>query len=188
MVSSDPTIGETQESVLAYLGYSADNISGKAGDVGLTLTENYLIRPLVRPLERKLERGLQLDYVRFRSHFTSNIINYGFHNRLKIFQEANYNYQNLNYSLDPALLLLQSSEITLGKYLMSGIYLTYSGQLVAIYDEPKLGLNHKFGIEYRLLRNLLLEFEYDKLQFDPQYYSREALNDFRIRLRHSFNF
>ena len=188
LVSSDPTIGETQESVLAYLGYSADNISGKAGDVGLTLTENYLIRPLVRPLERKLERGLQLDYVRFRSHFTSNIINYGFHNRLKIFQEANYNYQNLNYSLDPALLLLQSSEITLGKYLMSGIYLTYSGQLVAIYDEPKLGLNHKFGIEYRLLRNLLLEFEYDKLQFDPQYYSREALNDFRIRLRHSFNF
>ena len=188
LVSSDPTIGETQESVLAYLGYSVNNISGKASDVGLTLTENYLIRPLVRPLERKLERSLQLDYVRFRSHFTSNIINYGFHNRLKIFQEANYNYQNMNYSIDPALLLLQSSEITLGKYLMSGIYLTYSGQIVAIYDEPKLGLNHRFGIEYRLLRNLLLELEYDKLQFDPRYYSRDALNDFRIRLRHSFNF
>lgn len=188
LVSSDPTIGETQENVLAYLGYSVDNISNKASDVGLTLTENYLIRPLVRPLERKLERGLQLDYVRLRSHITSNLVNYGFHNQLKFLQEPNYSEQNLNYTIDPALLFLQSSEITLGKYLLGGVYLTYSGQLVSIYDESKLGVNHKFGIEYRLLRNLLLEFEYDKLQFNPQYYSRDALNDFRIRLRHSFSF
>ncbi len=188
LVSSDPTIGETQEQVLAYLGYSLDNIATKAGDVGLTLTENYLIRPLVRPLERKLERGLKLDYVRFQSSFTSNLFYLSFHDRFKLLNNP-YSYrQNLNPSMNPALLLLQSSEITLGKYLMKDVYFTYSGQLVSVYDESKLGLNHRFGLEYRLLQNLLLEIEYDKFQFNPSYYSREALQDFRIRLRHSFNF
>ncbi|GAB4364473.1 MAG: hypothetical protein Kow0042_03070 [Calditrichia bacterium] len=188
LVSSDPTIGETQENVLAYLGYSLDNISTKAGDVGLTLTENYIIRPLVRPLERKLERSLSLDYVRLRSNITSNLFYFGFQDRLKFLGNPNYYQPTVNNNIDPALLLFQSSEVTLGKYLMYGIYLSYSGQLVSVYDESKLGLNHRFGLEYRLLRNLLLEFEYDRFYFDPQYYSREALKDWRIRLRHSFNF
>ena len=90
--------------------------------------------------------------------------------------------------MDPALLLLQSSEITLGKYLISDIYFTYSGQLVSIYDEPSIGLNHKLGLEYRLLKNLLLEFEYDRLLNSQYYYNPENLHDFRIRLRHSINF
>lgn len=188
LVSSDPTIGETQENVLAYLGYSLDNITSKAGDVGLTLTENYLIRPLVRPLERKLERGLGLDYVRLRSSIASNLVYFSFHNRLKFLEGQNYYQQNVNNSFDPALLLLQSSEITLGKYLLKDIYVSYSGQLVSVYDEAKLGLNHRLGLEYRLLRNLLLELEYDKFQFNPRFYGQEVLNDFKIRLRHSFTF
>ncbi|OPX34135.1 hypothetical protein B1H10_04280 [candidate division KSB1 bacterium 4484_188] len=188
LVSSDPTIGETQENVLSYLGYSIDNLSKKAGNVGLTLTENYLIRPLVRPLERTLERSLKLDYVRLQSSITSNLFYYGFQNRFKFLENPNYYRNPLNNNFDPALLLLQSSEVTLGKYLLRDIYLTYSGQLVSVYDESKLGLNHKFGLEYRLLRNTLLEFEYDKFQFNPEYYSRRALQDWRIRLRHSFNF
>ncbi len=188
LVSSDPTIGESQENVLAYLGYSVGNFSNKASNVGLTLTENLLVRPLVRPLERKLERSLKLDYVRLQSSITSNLINFGFQNRFKFLQQPNYYHQNLNNNFDPALLLLQSSEITLGKYLLKDFYLTYSGQLVSVYDESKLGLNHRLGLEYRLLRNLLLEIEYDKFQFNPEYYSKDALNDFKIRLRHSFNF
>jgi len=188
LVSSDPTIGETQENVLSYLGYSVDNISSKASDIGMTLTDNLLIRPLVRPLERKMERGLGLDYVRLNLQITSNIYYYSLQPRWKFLPEANYGRFNYNTSFDPALLLLQSSEITLGKYLMKDIYFSYSGQLVSVYDEPKFGLNHRFGVEYRLLQNLLLEFEYDKFYFDPKYYSRDALQDFRIRLKHSFNF
>jgi hypothetical protein len=188
LVSSDPTITETQESVLAIMGYSMDNLSAKAGDVGLTLTENYLIRPLVRPLERKLERQLKLDYVRLRSNITSNLFYYGMQDRLTFMQNPNYFYQPLNNNFDPALLLLQSSEFTLGKYLMKDVYLTYSGQLVLVYDESKMGLNHRLNLEYRVLRNLLLEFEYDRYQFSPQFYNRDALSDFRIRFRHSFNF
>ncbi|MBN2365150.1 MAG: translocation/assembly module TamB domain-containing protein [Calditrichaeota bacterium] len=188
LISSDPTIGETQENVLAYLGYSVDNISTKAGDIGMTLTENLLIRPLVRPLERRMERGLGLDYVRLSLQITSNLFYYGLQPQWKFLPEASYGRLNYGNTFDPALLLLQSSEITLGKYLLKDIYFSYSGQLVSIYDEPKFGLNHSFGLEYRLLQNLLLEFEYDKFYFDPKYYSRDALQDFRIRLKHSFNF
>ncbi len=188
LISSDPTIGETQENVLAYLGYSVDNISSKASDVGMTLTNNLLIRPLVRPLERKMERGLRLDYVRLSLQITSNLFYYGIQPRWKFLPEASYLQYNYTNSFDPALLLLQSSEITLGKYLLKDIYFSYSGQLVSVYDEPKFGLNHRIGIEYRLLQNLLLEFEYDKFYFDPKYYKPDALHDFRIRLKHSFNF
>ncbi len=186
--SSDPTIGETQKEVLAYLGYSVENMGKKAREIGLTLTENYLFRPLVRPLERKLERKLGLDYVHLQSNFSTNLLYFGLHNRFNTI-EAPYSYtSSLNSNLNPALLLLQSSQITLGKYLVRNLYMTYSGQLVAVYDEPRLGLNHRFALEYRLLRNLLLEVEYDKFQFDPVYYNRNRLQDFKIRFRHSFNF
>ncbi len=188
LVSSDPTIGETQENVLSYLGYSVDNISSKAGDIGMTLTDNLLIRPLVRPLERRMERGLGLDYVRLSLQVTSNLFYYGLQPQWKFLPEASYGRLNYGTTFDPALLLLQSSEITLGKYLLKDFYFSYSGQLVSVYDEPKFGLNHRIGLEYRLLQNLLLEFEYDKFYFDPKYYSRDALHDFRIRLKHSFNF
>jgi hypothetical protein len=188
LVSSDPTIGETQENVLAYLGYSVENISNKASDIGVTLTENLLIRPLVRPLERKMERGLGLDYVRLSLQITSNLFYYSLQPRWKYLPESSYLRYNYNSSIDPALMLLQSSEITLGKYVFKDIYFSYSGQLVSIYDEPKFGLNHRFGLEYRLLQNLLLEFEYDKLYMDPKFYDQDAMHDFRIRFKHSFNF
>jgi hypothetical protein len=188
LVSSDPTIGETQENVLAYLGYSVDNISNKAGDIGIQLTEDLLIRPLIRPLERKMERGLGLDYVRLSLQFTSNLFYYGFHSRWKFLQNPNYIGRNIDSGFDPVLLVLQSSQITLGKYLIQNLYFTYSGQLVSVYDEPKLGLSHTFGLEYRLLQNLLLEFEYDRFFLDSRFYTPSTLQDFRIRLKHSFNF
>ncbi len=188
LVSSDPVVGETQEQVLAYLGYSFQNIQQKASKVGFTITENFLIRPLVRPLERRLERGLHLDYVRFSSKFTTNLVYLSLGSQAKLFQQPSIANPGLSQRLDPMLLLLQSSEVTLGKYLARNLYLTYSGQLVSLYDEAKIGFNHRFSIEYRLLRNLLLEIEYDRYQFNPVYYSRQALRDFRIRLRHSFNF
>jgi hypothetical protein len=188
LVSSDPTIGETQENVLSYLGYSVDNISSKAGDIGASLTENLLIRPLVRPLERKMEKGLRLDYVRLSLQITSSLIYFGLQPRWKFLPESSVARSNNLNSFDPTFMLLQGSEITVGKYLFNDIYFTYSGQLVSLYDEPKFGLNNRFGLEYRLLQNLLLEFEYDRFLFDAAYYNPTADQDFRIRLKHSFNF
>ncbi len=183
--ASDKILRETQETLLAYLGYSFDNLQYKAGEVGLTMTENFLIRPLFRPLERQLERELHLDYVRFRSSFTSNLFYLSFQGRADIFNRPTFTIVNNN--LDPALLLIQSSGVTLGKYLLKDFYMTYTGQLVAGYEESKLGVNHTLGLEYRVLYNLLLEVEYSKFQFNP-FYSENITNDLRIRLRHSFSF
>lgn len=194
LVSSDPVIGETQEQVLAYLGYSVQNIPGKASEVGLTMTENLLIRPLVRPLEKQMEKELGLDYVRLRSRLTSNLFYLSMQNQdLTFLQHPLFYTTYLNNDINPALLLFQSSEITLGKYLARDLYLTYTGQLLSGYEETnveeaKLGFYHRFGLEYRLLRNLLLEIEYDNFQLNTYYYNRADLNDFRIRLRHSFHF
>jgi len=187
LVSRDEVIGETQEQVLAALGYSVSNLQYKAGEVGLTMTENFLIRPLFRPLERQLERRLRLDYVRLRSNFTANLFYMSFQDRAQLSNSHNFIPPNLNNNLDPALLLIHSSGLTMGKYLVRDIYFSYTGELVAGYEEAKLGINHTFGLEYRLLYNLLLEFELNKFQFNP-FYSEGVNNDYRIRLRHSFNF
>lgn len=187
LVSRDEVIGETQEQVLAALGYSVRNLQYKASEVGLTMTENFLIRPLFRPLERQLERRLRLDYVRLRSNFTANLFYMSFQDRAQLSNSHSFIPPNLNNNIDPALLLIHSSGLTMGKYLVRDIYLSYTGELVAGYEEAKLGINHTFGLEYRLLYNLLLEFELNKFQFNP-FYSEGVNNDYRIRLRHSFNF
>jgi hypothetical protein len=191
LVSSDPQIGESQELVLAYMGYSVQNLSEKATSVGGAVTEKYLIRPLLRPIERAIERNLNLDLVRFNSSIARNL----FYSSL-----VNKNYgksHSLNYiqpfsSTAPYLLLMQSSELTLGKYLSPNVYLTYTGQLVSVYDENtnNFDFNHSVGLEYRFFRNVLIELEYDRelLGFYNQDNQKQYLEDFKIRLRHSFTF
>ena len=164
-MSRDNVIGETQEQILSYLGYSFENLQYKAGEVGLSMTDNILIRPLFRPIERQLERRLQLDYIRLRTHFASNLFYMSFQGRAEFFNKPTF--ANPNYNLDSALLLLQSSEVTMGKYLLEDIYFTYKAELVAGYEESKLGVNHTWGLEYRLLYNLLFEVELTKFQFNP---------------------
>ncbi len=191
LVSSDPNIGETQEQVLAYLGYDLKNLASirnKAEEVGLSMTENLLFRPLMRPLERRLERELGLDYVRFHSNIASNFYYLTFPDRARLLKNPLLFPQAQNNNFNPALLLLQSSEVTLGKYLARNVYFTYTGRLVSFYDEARLGLNHRFGLEYRLLSNILLDLEFEKYQLRTQLYNRNQLHDFRIRVRHSFTF
>jgi hypothetical protein len=87
---------------------------------------------------------------------------------------------------------MQSSELTLGKYLSQDLYLTYTGQLVSLYDqaESTFDFNHSIGIEYRLLRNVLLEIEYDRelMGYLAIPNEKQYLEDIKIRLRHSFAF
>lgn len=188
LVSRNPVIGETQEQILGYLGYSVQNIQFKAREVGLTMTENALIRPFFRPIERQIERNLNLDYVRLRSNFASNLFYLSIQDQAQFFPTSSeYFNPSLNNTLDPALLLLQSSELTIGKYLKRNVYLTYTGELVSAYQRAKLGVNHTLSLEYRLLYNLLLEFEFNKFSYNP-FYGDDIDQDFRFRFRHSFNF
>jgi len=190
LVSADPTIGETQEQVLSYLGYSVKNIKNKATEVGGAVTENYLIRPLLRPIERSLERYLGFDLVRFNSNIARNIFHVSLGQTL-----GSVNPKLTDYNLKtnvPYLLLFESSELTVGKYLSRDLYLTYTGQLVATaFDqENQFNFNHSFGLEYRFFKNILLELEYDReiLDFYENYSNKPYLEDFKIRLRHSFTF
>ena len=190
LVSADPSDGETQEQVLALLGYSVDNIGQKATNVGGAITERYLIRPLLRPLERALERGLGMDLVRFNSSIAKNL----FYSSLG--KQYGYDGQPLYFDpfaeSSPYLFLMSSSEVTFGKYLSEDLYLTYTGQLISVYDQTQAGydFNHSFGIEYRFYRNILLELQYDRelLGYYNYLNQRQYLEDFRIRLRHSFSF
>ncbi len=185
--SADPQIGEDQEQVLSYMGFSVSNLKEKATSVGGSLTERILIRPLLRPIERALENTLGLDMVRINSKIARNL----FYSSLGYGTEQNLFFNpfinNASY-----LFLMQSSEITVGKYLSQDLYLTYTGQLVSVYNQttPELDINHSIGLEYRFFRNVLLEFEYDRelmryYRFSSQ---KQYLNDFKIRLRHSFTF
>jgi hypothetical protein len=184
--SADMTIGETQDDVLAYLGYTPANIEDKAKDVGGAVTDNYLIRPLLRPVERSLERFLGMDMVRFNSALTKNLFYSGFRQKT---DQVNIPDQSSSF---PYLYLMESSEVTLGKYLSRDIYVTYTGQLVlnSFQQENELNFNHSVGLEYRFLNNLLIEFEYDREFFNYYkiYSNKLYQDDFRIRLRHSFTF
>ena len=184
--SADIAIGETQDEVLAYLGYTEANIEEKAKDVGGAVTDNYFIRPLLRPVERSLERFLGMDMVRFNSALARNLFYTGF--KPKTGQEELEN-QKLS---SPYLYLMESSEVTLGKYLSRDLYLTYTGQLVlnSVKQENEVNLNHSIGLEYRFLNNLLIELEYDREFFNYYkiYTNKLYQDDFKIRLRHSFTF
>ncbi len=189
LVSADPTIGETQEQVMAYLGYSAENIRQKATTVGGAITERYLIRPLLRPLEKALENNLGIDLVRFNSNIARNL----FYSSVGRQVGGNKNsIINPFYSGNSYLYLMSSSEVTLGKYLSENLYLSYTGQLVSVYDNTETGFdfNHSIGLEYRFFRNMLIEFEWDRELMS--YYNfanqRQYLEDFKIRFRHSFTF
>ncbi len=186
--SQNKELGETQESVLAKLGYSPQNVPRKAEQVGLQLTENILIRPLVRPLERSLEQVFRLDYVRLRSNFTGNLYYMTLGRNPYFNTQQPFASPTFSQSIDPVLLLLQSSELTVGKYLWRNFYISYSGQLVIPFYQDRLGFNHRFGLEYRIKRNLLLEIQYDKYLISPYYFQPGLLQDFSIRLRHSIKF
>ena len=187
LVSADPTIGESQEQVLAYLGYSVGNVEEKAKKVGGAVTDNYLIRPLLRPIERGIEKYLGIDFVRFNARIAENLFSAGTQSG------SQNNFYNQYYTTNsmPYAWLIQSSEFTIGKYLTQDLYFTYTGQVVALAHEEQseFTLNHSLGIEYRFLKNLLFEFEYDREMLQLyEMYNKSYQEDFKVRFRYSFSF
>ena len=172
LTSDNPNIGTSEAQIMSSLGYSASNLQNSALSALGYSTDNILFRPLFRPLERELEKTLGLDYVRFSSQLTRNILNYNLNN---------------NVVLNDRLLLLESTRVIVGKYLANRFFLQYTGQIESgigyRYREKDLGLHHTLGLEFRLSPQVLLELEYD---YDSlMLYNRQ---DARIVLRHWFPF
>jgi hypothetical protein len=183
--TSMPLPGETEDDILAYLGYSGRNIQRKAIAVGGRVADKLIFRPLVRPIESNLEKWLNLDVVRIDAVFTKNIFSVSNQYRLDLIPGNNDIYRGQLNGFN----VFNSSRITVGKFLMQNLYLTYTGQLVSGFEGSDIGITHKFGFEYRFLNDFLFEFEYDLNKKDFRYiYYPGAYNDFRFRIRHSFNF
>lgn len=170
--SDNPNIGNSEAQIMAGLGYSNSNLrSGALQAIGLG-TDNLILRPLFRPFERELENTFGLDYVRFSSQLTRNIIQFNLNN---------------NLDLNKRLSLLESTKIIVGKYISSRLFLQYTGQIESgvgyRYKEKDLGFHHTFGLDYQINPQVLLELEYD---YDSlMLYNRD---DKRIIVRHWFPF
>ncbi|MBN1541943.1 translocation/assembly module TamB domain-containing protein [candidate division KSB1 bacterium] len=172
LTTDNPNLGTNEAQILASLGYSTETLQDKAFDAIGISTENVIFRPLYRPVERHLEELFNLDYVRFSSRFTRNLI------------ASNVND---NAELSTRLALLRSTRLVVGKYLGDRLFLQYTGQVESgidyKYKEKNIGLRHTFGLEYRINPKLLLELEYD---YNSMIY--ENRDDKRIVLRHWFPF
>ena len=169
--SEYPGYQETQEDLMATLGYSTETIDNQAVKAVGSRTDNLILRPLFRPVERELERNLGLDVVRFSYAITQNFLNSSF----------------TNDALGSSLAFLKSSRLILGKYLTDDIYFLYTGELEAGIDyqfqDKGVGLRHIVGLEYRLNASWLLQMEYD---YNTLLESHK--DDKKISLRHSFPF
>jgi hypothetical protein len=170
--SDNPNIGNSEAQILASLGYSSGKLGSSAlAAIGLG-TDNLILRPLFRPFERELENTFRLDYVRFSSQLTRNIIQFNLNN---------------NLDLNKRLMLLESTKIIVGKYISSRLFFQYTGQIESgvgyRYKEKNLGIHHTFGLDYQINPQVLLELEYD---YDSlMLYNRD---DKRMVVRHWFPF
>lgn len=186
LTSDQPNFwGTGQEQVLASLGYSVDNIGKSATEAVGIGTDNLLMRPFLRPVERAVQRTFGLDIVRFSSRFTRNFLTTNFNNNAA---------DNAAAAPEAHRSLFRSSRVTVGKYLLNNLYLSYIGQLESGLErdstnhvagqplpdsEYKLQLRHRLGLEYRLNSDMLLQVEYD--------FADESVRaDRKIWLRHSF--
>lgn len=170
--SDNPNLGLSDGQILSSLGYSADNVRTKGPDIIGISADHLFFKPLFRPVERRLERMFKLDFVQLSSRFTRN------------FLERNLYPNSQEFS---KYALLRSTRLTVGKYLADQLFFLYTGEVNATTqykpEQPEVGLRHIFGLEYRILPNLMIEMEYD--------YNNLLLNDKddkKIMLRHSFPF
>jgi hypothetical protein len=185
IVSDAGNVAQSEAEALAFLGYSGDNLRQKATAVGGAVTDNLIFRPLVRPLERNLEDALGLDIVRVNAVFTKNVLASSYNNGLAFTATGNDIYSGQMQGLA----LFNQSRFTLGKYVYPNLFLTYTGSFYSNYANTEYGLNHSFGVEYRLMRDLLFEVQYSIDPIDYRFYDVPVYeNDFRFRVRHSIHF
>lgn len=170
--TDNPALGITEADLLAALGYSVEGMRDRAYDALGMQMENMLIRPILKPIEKGIRRHLGLDLVRFSSMFSRNFV------QLQTEPAPVF---------DPKL-LLRSAKLMLGKYIAPGLFVTYSGQVGSqvwyYYHTQRLGLRHAITLEYTIVPDLFLEFEY---MYDSQLLD-DRREDKRILIKHTFPF
>jgi hypothetical protein len=179
--SSDPS-DDTQEKVLAKLGYTGDYGEKALQFLQVTLgpkLENHFIRPVLEPVERTIKRALGIDVVRFQPGLARNLL------------VQDRRPPGATESLSRQFLFPRSS-LLVGEYVTDSCFLSYLGKFQTRTDEfldDRLGIIHRFGLEFRLRGSTVLDFEYD--------YERDLTegdkkvrtsSDKKVRITHNFPF
>ncbi|MDP8205908.1 MAG: translocation/assembly module TamB domain-containing protein [Candidatus Electryonea clarkiae] len=170
----------SQEEILSLMGYSAEGLTGKFGSIGGSVI-NRVSRRLLRPIERDVERWLRLDLVRLNPAISTS-------------------WMGLDDSAADTLPPVQQtglagkylpgSTFTVGKYITTEIYISYTGQLAnevmleGVASQGRIGLLQTWNFTYRINRlspNLVFDagWEYDNL---------EKLDNRSAKLRYTFTF
>ena len=170
LTSLDPA-DDSQEKILAQLGYVSGNYDKKAIDAMAMMSDTIFRRHIAHPVERGLRSSLGIDVLRIRPLLASNL----FGKEEGIFKGA----QNVG-----TWRFLRGSRLTVGEYLGDRWFLSYTGLLDTGADSLQrdaLGIKHSLGLEYLIKARTRLELKY--------YYDdivRE--NDRRLNIRHEFDF
>ena len=154
--------GHSQEQVLVLLGYTPEQLPGKLSGLGGQFVESATpLKKWQRGFERILEQWTGLDRIAVQTNVAQNLIERQFNPIGTVNQQEAGSYWNLFYG----------SRVTLGKYVMPNLYLSYTGALASqteTYEQTRLGIQHSWDANYRLTRisnNLVLnyKFEYNEL-------------------------
>jgi hypothetical protein len=179
--SSDPS-DDTQGKVLAKLGYSGDYADKALHLLQVTLgpkLENHFIRPVLEPVERTIKRALGIDVIRFQPGLARNLL------------VQNERPPGADASLSRRLLFPRSS-LLVGKYLTDNCFFSYLGKFRTRTDEfldDRLGISHRFGLEFRLKGSTVLDLEYDyERDLTEGDKKVKTVSDKRAQITHNFPF
>jgi|GEM_PF-2343455 len=179
--SNDPSDDDRQK-ILAKLGYSGDYSEKALSLLQVTLgpkLNEVFLRPVIQPVERTIRRALGIDVVRLQPGLTWNLLS----------QEESPpgEYQSLSRRL-----VFPRTTLLVGKYLTDNCFLSYLGKFQTRTDEyldDRLGISHRFGLEYRLSGRTILDIEYDYERDLTEGDKRvKATSDKRVQITHNFPF
>jgi hypothetical protein len=171
--------GHSQEQVLALLGYTPEQLPGKLSGLGGQFVESATpLKKWQRGFERILEQWTGLDRVAVQTNVAQNFIEQQINPVNNFNQQGGGSYWNLFYG----------SRLTLGKYVLPNLYLSYTGALASqteTYDQTQLGIQHSWDANYRLTRisnNLVLNYRYEYNEL-----AKSSANSMLIRYGFVFN-
>jgi hypothetical protein len=179
--SNDPSDDDRQK-ILAKLGYSGDYSEKALQLLQVTLgpkLNQVFLRPVIQPVERTIRRALGIDVVRLQPGLTWNLLSQG--------ESPPGSHQSLSRRL-----VFPRTTLLVGKYLTDNCFLSYLGQFQTRTDEfldDRMGICHRFGLEYRLSGGTILDIEYDYERDLTEGDKRvKTTSDKRVQITHNFPF
>jgi len=180
-VSLEDDQGHSQEQILYLLGYSPQQLPGRLSGLGGQLVEGATpFRRWTRVVERSIEEWTGLDRIDIKSSLAQNLIEKQITPISTQDPTANGKWRSLS--------LLQGSSVTLGKYILPTLFVSYTGALAnpsEAINATRLGIRHDWDAIFRISRisnNLTLNYRYEYNSL-----ARSANNSVLIRYGWVFN-